>query len=656
MTYDDDMFDFFAQEGMRMMDEEQEQYASPADERKFLSDEELQRWWREMQQKHPSIYLPDDLLFGRDRTQHALGTKIMTYFDDDPNRPMRFTIRGSRWVRESSSPWGGSGSSEKTPMYVVKLWHGSNNELDQIELGSVHEEGGWKVGWDIEEEEDDEKDSVDDNEVEDDEDDDKEDEHAHTNKIGLEQWCLETDGPIADAFLHWTFASGNEIIGGTDADPEKDAHCLLMRIVRAHVVDGMGGVILQNTRETKFQAIEFNCPLKSHNGAPLIHISYAIGPDKEGAQYFLRGEDLSILKCTDKCSVQLEQHILSTCKGEGSNDVGSGLLLYEGYLKPMPNPTHKMEPNPHAIMIPKQMVDECFGVELELSCAIGMDRWNLAHSLSKETGVSVENREPHPMMRYSKAGEAKGGGRMRRPNKHNAVDTNSVWKLVSDRSIEASDHLPSSRTFELVSPILSGEAGLTECAQMVKALTDISAIQVNKSMGFHVHINVKDLTMEELVQACHTFVQYERVMDTFMPPSRRTGSTESNNYFQSHQTICLESLEACRTLDQLCDVMNPNKGRYYKLNLQNLKTGRQPTLEFRQHPTTSDADLVLSWVRLCMSLVYNTAKLLPPSFSSSLSADVESDQDKFETLFESIIQDPALKEIFAKRREQVKES
>jgi len=640
------------------MDEEQEQYASPADERKFLSEEELQVWWREMQQKHPSIYGPDDLLFGRDRTQHALGTKIMTYFDDDPNRPMRFTIRGSRWVRESSSPWGGS--SEKTPMYVVKM-HGSNNELDQIELGSVHEEGGWKVGWDIEDDEDDDddEDSFDDDEVEkiaeDYEDDAKEDEHVHQNKIGLEQWCLETDGPIADSFLHWTFASGDEIIGGND-DPEKDAQSLLMRIVRAYVVDGMGGVILQNTRETKFQAIEFNCPMKSHNGEPLIQISYAIGPDKEGAQYFLRGEELAILKCTDECSVQLEQHILSTCKGAGLNDVGSGLLLYEGYLKPMPNPTHKMETNPHDIMIAKQMVDECFGVELELSCAIGMDRWNLAQSLSKETGLSVENRESHPMMRYSKAGEAKGGGRMMRPNKHNAVATNNVWKLVSDRSIEASEHLPSSRTFELVSPILSGEAGLTECSHMVKALTDISAIQVNKSMGFHVHINVKDLTVEELVQVCQTFVQYESVMDTFMPSSRRTGSTESNNYFQSHQTICLKSLDACRTMDQLCDVMNPNKDRYYKLNLQNLKTGRQPTLEFRQHPTTSNADLVLSWVRLCMSLVYNTAKPLPSSLSSSASPDVDSDQEKFETLFECIIQDPALKEIFAKRREQVKVS
>lgn len=110
-----------------------------ADEGKFLEDEELHAWHRSMQAKYPQVFTADDKLFGdaSGGTQHGMGTKLMTWFDDDPNKPMRVEVRGSRWKIEYG---------DRSPVYVVKFK--DQSELTQIELTSAHEDGGWKVGWD----------------------------------------------------------------------------------------------------------------------------------------------------------------------------------------------------------------------------------------------------------------------------------------------------------------------------------------------------------------------------------------------------------------------------------------------------------------------------------------------------------------------------
>ena len=148
-------------------------------------------------------------------------------------------------------------------------------------------------------------------------------------------------------------------------------------------------------------------------------------------------------------------------------------------------------------------------------------------------------------------------------------------------------------------------------------------------------------------------------MDLFMPPSRQTGSRESNRYFQSCKANIRNSTDgspatsnasrhraiaACNSVVELCNLMNPT-GRYYKMNMQNLVTRRQPTLEFRQHSATANAGKVTNWVRFCMALVNNSARSKAPSFlKSSRTVD-----DQCQFLFDYVIKDRALQRTFTER-------
>ena len=87
-------------------------------------------------------------------------------------------------------------------------------------------------------------------------------------------------------------------------------------------------------------------------------------------------------------------------------------------------------------------------------------------------------------------------------------------------------------------------------------------------------------------------------------------------------------------------------GRYYKLNLQNMVTGRQSTIEFRQHSATMNYEKVGAWVRFCVAFCTNSAKLRPPTgFKEGSSMD-----KMFQGLFSFVIKDRALRDFYDKRQ------
>ena len=140
-------------------------------------------------------------------------------------------------------------------------------------------------------------------------------------------------------------------------------------------------------------------------------------------------------------------------------------------------------------------------------------------------------------------------------------------------------------------------------------LTDCSpGCKPHEKQGFHVHIDVFRVDFAGLKRICQNFVKFEAAFDWVFPVStlrrkfaksiRRNGFFSLLNNRQANQAI-----ESCETLDELCHIINPGGDRAYMLNLQNLPTERQSTIEFRQHFGTLDADEVSSWVHLLQYFV-----------------------------------------------------
>jgi hypothetical protein len=131
------------------MDDDEQPDPTQEDDGKFIPEHLLLDWYRKMQQKYPQVFTPEESLFGpSDEGQHPYGTKLLAYFDDDPNKPIRCEVRGSRWKLESE--FAGM-ADNREPVYVVYL----DGEYSQIPLTSAHEEGGWQVEMDQDDDHDD---------------------------------------------------------------------------------------------------------------------------------------------------------------------------------------------------------------------------------------------------------------------------------------------------------------------------------------------------------------------------------------------------------------------------------------------------------------------------------------------------------------------
>lgn len=336
-----------------------------------------------------------------------------------------------------------------------------------------------------------------------------------------------------------------------------------------------------------------------------------------------------------------------TSKGGTSIIVDCPLLYSDGGSKKFDTYFIPHANSKNVLPIPKSAK---FGVELELSDENGSDNYEIAEAIEEDSGfeVTVVDEYCH------------------------AHDLISEWKLVYDSSIACRSDAPDCSKFELVSPILEGEQGIESCYQVLEALKsqEWTSINVNRTMGFHVHIDVKDLSLAELKKVCQNFIKFEESIDSFMPPSRRTGSQESNTYCKSCKKGITDeevsarcgystnsnytrhlAIDRCDSTEELCNLMNPT-GRYYKLNLTNLlPDGRQPTIEFRQHSATANTDKVSAWVRFCMEFVTNSAKNKKPRFlPESHSVD-----EQFKCLFQEVIKDRMLKNFYEIRREEMKQ-
>ncbi len=173
---------------------------------------------------------------------------------------------------------------------------------------------------------------------------------------------------------------------------------------------------------------------------------------------------------------------------------------------------------------------------------------------------------------------------------YNHTDNQHYYKIVSDGSLEGVN------TNEVVSPILQGNDGLNSLKRLCEALNEIDA-KVNRSCGLHVHIGAASMTDAHYIRIIRNYQRLERIIDSFMPLSRRANN---NGFCRSLQGF---DFSRCMTKRDVYDLMN---SRYYKINGH--AYFRHQTIEFRQHSGTTDYEKISNWIAFLAALVKYSEK------------------------------------------------
>jgi hypothetical protein len=228
------------------------------------------------------------------------------------------------------------------------------------------------------------------------------------------------------------------------------------------------------------------------------------------------------------------------------------------------------------------------------------------------------------------------------------------WKVTPNPGAKGKGPRALYKSFRLISPALQDEEGCNRCAEFLQMVEATVFLSVNANTGFRLHVHAQDLKCDGLIKVCQNFVKYEDAIDSILPPSRRSGGTASNRYFQSNKAALgriaatnkerKEAIANCSNIEQLVLLLNPD-GKCYKLNLRNLRLRQHPMIEFRSHSSTSNKLKIKAWVGLCLSIV-NTAgsRNNPGAFHASRTL-----KEEFDGLLMNLLPEGSLREFYKRR-------
>jgi hypothetical protein len=228
------------------------------------------------------------------------------------------------------------------------------------------------------------------------------------------------------------------------------------------------------------------------------------------------------------------------------------------------------------------------------------------------------------------------------------------WRISPDSSVSCNGSQPGCTPFELISPVLHGGLGLQQVHEVLQAVNTMGVHADNRTAGFHVHVGVGHLSFEQVKKVCQNFVKYEIAFDLMVPLSRRNNefcasNRRSNTMRRFANKEANEAIGRCQSMDELYEIMNPSRKKYFKLNLTPLASGRQATIEFRQHSATSDYAKVAAWVRLVVHFVNNAGRFeAPRALLASRGQD-----DAFKLLFKNVIKDRYLRDYYLNRADEL---
>lgn len=168
------------------------------------------------------------------------------------------------------------------------------------------------------------------------------------------------------------------------------------------------------------------------------------------------------------------------------------------------------------------------------------------------------------------------------------------WQVKSDSSVSCNGY----PGCEVVSPVLpADESGFAQVRTVCEAL-EAAGATANRTCGMHVHVDVRDLSAEQLKNVLRAYGHFQAEIDSVLPTSRRNSRWAQPLWNTWTRTRMLERIENATTVNDLAYAIGT---RYSVMNLQ--KYVRTGTLEFRQHSGTAEARKALGWARWCVAFV-----------------------------------------------------
>ena len=181
-------------------------------------------------------------------------------------------------------------------------------------------------------------------------------------------------------------------------------------------------------------------------------------------------------------------------------------------------------------------------------------------------------------------------------------NTRPHWKIVSDASLRSVRGYAG----ELVSPILHGVDGVRELQKVVNALESVEGVTVNRSCGLHVHLDCRDMTLDQIKTTYERYSNYEDQIDLCMPRSRR-GSPQWCRTIGSNKN----AVKSAATKERAANSV----GRYFKVNLAQIAD--RGSIEFRQHSGTTEFKKIVNWLSFLMQFTETSIELTNAVTSNS---------------------------------------
>lgn len=170
-------------------------------------------------------------------------------------------------------------------------------------------------------------------------------------------------------------------------------------------------------------------------------------------------------------------------------------------------------------------------------------------------------------------------------------NTSGWWKATFDSSINGTND------FEIVSPILEGEAGLEMLKTVCQVLVSLKA-KVNKSCGLHIHFDARRFDIGTWKRLFKNWINYQEIIDGMLPPSRRQNRYCNNLLMGKGKATVFSQIDAASDFKAFSKIWS---NRYFTINTKSFAV--HGTVEFRQHSGTVEFEKIEKWIRILDGLV-----------------------------------------------------